>query len=132
MDDLIDGTWVEVYWNFHKKLFSVRVKGKVVGHARRIWLHEVRFKVSEAGRQRVLREKRKNVHAVVRGRWIATPRWAQVETMTVHECPVSYNPYRGPNFTDGQGNPKHWGSYVRLAADSPMMIEDRVRRFLRK
>ena len=63
---------VFVYFNLHRKLFSVKAlegpdKGKVIGHTTYLWLKDVTFKVSEAGRQRVLREKRKNVHAGVVG-----------------------------------------------------------------
>lgn len=60
---------VKVYFNLHKHCFSVvslekgDSYGKVVAHVSEIMLSEVKFKVSEAGRQRVLREKRKNVHA---------------------------------------------------------------------
>jgi hypothetical protein len=63
---------VKVYFNLHRKLFSVVAlegerKGRVFAHADHLVLKNVRFKVSEAGRQRVLREKRKNVHAFVVG-----------------------------------------------------------------
>lgn len=87
------GQKVFVYFNLHKKLFSVRdhITGIVVGHTNMIALENVTFKVSEAGRQRVLREKRKNVHAGVLG--------------TVKELPVPppefsafYNPYKYDSF----------------------------------
>jgi len=42
-------------------------KGRVVGWASTVLLSDVTPKVSEAGRQRVLREKRKNVHAGMGG-----------------------------------------------------------------
>lgn len=63
---------VFVYFNLHKGLWSIRAeegphKGKVVAHASQLSLSDCTFKVSEAGRQRVLREKRKNVHAGVHG-----------------------------------------------------------------
>jgi hypothetical protein len=60
---------VEIYRNLHKKQLSVRdpVARKVVGHVDSAVLLDAQFRVSEAGRQRVLKYKRKNVHAVVRG-----------------------------------------------------------------
>lgn len=63
---------VSVYFNLHRKLFSVRAeegpaKGRVIAHAPAVILDRPTFKVSEAGRQRVLRERRKNVHAYVCG-----------------------------------------------------------------
>jgi len=63
---------VFVYFNLHRKCWSVRAlngryKGRVVAHCDRVLLTDVEFRVSEAGRQRVLREGRKNVHAGVVG-----------------------------------------------------------------
>ena len=52
-----------IYWNLHKKCFSVKYQGRVIAYANRILAAHVEFRISEAGRQRVLREKRKNVHA---------------------------------------------------------------------
>lgn len=65
--DLI-GTEVFIYKNLSRNCWSIRAnrgtwKGIVVAHARTFALEYVMFKVSEAGRQRVLRERRKNVHA---------------------------------------------------------------------
>jgi hypothetical protein len=60
---------VEVYRNLHNGKMSIRdAKTKLVlGHADQVFLHDAFFKVSQAGRARVLREKKKNVHAVVEG-----------------------------------------------------------------
>jgi hypothetical protein len=49
-------------------------KGKVIAHVDNIIVANPTFKVSEAGRQRVFKEKRKNVHAGVVG---------EIEAMTV-------------------------------------------------
>jgi len=64
---------VEVYRNLHNGRLSIRdAKTKlVVGHADRVKLLGVTFHVSQAGRKRVLREGRKNVHAVVRGHMVS-------------------------------------------------------------
>jgi hypothetical protein len=66
---------VSVYFNLHRRLFSVRAEegpaaGRVIAHARHVTLggHSgCSFVVQEGGRQRVLAEGRKNVHAFVRG-----------------------------------------------------------------
>ena len=58
---------VQVYKNLHKSraadknIYSVRNKksGLVINHVENIELKNVIFKVSEAGRQRVLKERRK-------------------------------------------------------------------------
>lgn len=71
---ITNGLLCDAYLNLHKAGFlSVRAaegpdKGRVVGHVSAIELEGCTFRVSEAGRQRVIRERAKNVHATVRGR----------------------------------------------------------------
>lgn len=61
------GMKVSVYWHFPKGCYSVQYKGLVIAHVNNICLKDVKFRVSGAGRQRVLREERKNVHAKIHG-----------------------------------------------------------------
>lgn len=90
------------YWNLHKKCYSVKYGGRVIFHARELLLRGVEFKVSEAGRQRVLKEKKKNVHAFVAAEQIIrdgfTKPWSCMQ--------VKYNPYKNEKFVlvdkDGQ------------------------------
>jgi hypothetical protein len=88
---------VFVYFNLHKKVFSVKAlegpnKGRVVAHRAQVLLVNAKFKVSEAGRQRVIREQRKNVHAGVVGEWKDTvPAEFQGKSVT-------YNPYKYNTF----------------------------------
>lgn len=90
---------VKVYFNLHKKCFSVQdYKTRlVIDHVNKINLHDAEFRVSESGRQRVLREKRKNVHAFVVG-YIS-------ESELENKKAVTYNPYKFKSFmavnTDG-------------------------------
>jgi len=63
---------VDVYFNLHRRLFSVRAlegenKGRVIDHVAKCAIRDARFVVSEAGRQRVIHEGVKNVHAYIRG-----------------------------------------------------------------
>lgn len=81
-----------VYFNIRRKLFSVKRGGRVVARHRRLYMSDCRFKVSEAGRQRVLREKKKNVHAFVEGEVV--PRFSRDES----GCAVTYNPYKHKTF----------------------------------
>ncbi len=65
---------VFVYYNLHKHCWSLKAlegkdKGRVVAHADDVMVYLAKCKVSEAGRQRVLNEQRKNVHAGVVG-WV--------------------------------------------------------------
>ena len=80
---------VSVYFNLHKKLWSVRAdegpeKGRVVAHAEHVALRNARGKVSAAGRAKVLREGRKNVHAFMRGELAGLYgiRWAKIDVVT--------------------------------------------------
>ena len=56
---------VFVYRNLHQQCWSVKSRetGRGIAHADEVELSNVEFKVSQAGRDRVLREKSKNVHA---------------------------------------------------------------------
>lgn len=87
---------VEVYRNLHKECFSIKQDGIVKAHARHIYLQDVAFKVNEAGRQRVLREKRKNVHAVLVGKLAKISDQMEI----VSEFDVTYNPYKYNSFVE--------------------------------
>lgn len=82
---------VKVYWNYNKKNWSVQQGGKVVSHLESIKLKNVTFQVSEAGRQRVLSQKRKNVHAFACGR--ISNMNPKTHSMGLKR-EVCYNPYR--------------------------------------
>ena len=61
-----------VYRNLHKQCWSVKAlygpnQGRTVLHATHVVVTHPVFKVSQKGRERVLREQRKNVHAGVEG-----------------------------------------------------------------
>ena len=58
---------VEVYFNLHTKHWSCRQDGRVFLHCDDISLDHCKLVVGKAGRERVLREQRKNVHAFIRG-----------------------------------------------------------------
>ena len=101
---------VETYFNLHKKLFSVRAcegpdKGRVIAHRKAVCLLNVKFKVSEAGRQRVLREQRKNVHAVMRGHWIRNQKKAKIlkDKVLRQGANFTYDPYVMETFCVGIG-----------------------------
>lgn len=88
------GTPVELYWNLHKHLYSVRVKGRVVAHVSGFTLKDARFSVQPAGNAKVRAEGRKNVHAFIRGEWVNdTP----AVSLFLHGG-VTYNPYQHTTF----------------------------------
>lgn len=89
---------VEIYWNIRKKCYSVRRGGKVIDRGEDFLLRDVTFVVQPAGRERVLREGRKNVHAFLRGS-LAPLSECRVK---VGECEsIGYNPYREGHWTAG-------------------------------
>lgn len=56
---------VKIYKNLHNGLFSVMQDNLVVAHIENFKMSSVIFKVNESGRQRVIQEKKKNVHAFI-------------------------------------------------------------------
>ena len=102
---------VKVYYNLHKHTFSIQSKTpkgwRVTGYADRLNLTDVEFRVSDAGRQRVLKEGRKNVHAFVIGNLTDE----ELET----SVDVSYNPYKhGYFYRKNNGQAGHSASTVTL------------------
>lgn len=86
---------VEVYFNLHKKLWSIRKPhGRIIGHSCYCKLHSVEFVVQPAGRDRVIREGRKNVHAFVRGVLVTDEQTKNPKRW----LPITYNPYKFDHF----------------------------------
>ena len=88
---------VQVYWNLHKDCWSVVAlegdrKGRVVTHADKVLLRGATFAVQPAGRDKVRREGKKNVHAFVRGEWMAALAQGKARRS------VMYNPYKFETF----------------------------------
>jgi hypothetical protein len=89
---------VFVYYNLHKHLWSVKAlegpyKGRVIIHAKRLDLETCTFKVSKKGRERVIREGRKNVHAGV----VGSICYNDLVRSPEYEL-VTYNPYKYETF----------------------------------
>lgn len=116
------GQRVFVYRNVTKRCYSIRAisgpqKGKVISHANFVQLENCEFKVSEAGRQRVIRERRKNVHAGVVGDLVFGYNYNHETGMAVlhselstsprkHQSllvPIFYNPYDSGRFRTKDG-----------------------------
>ena len=63
-----EGQWVQVHYNLHRGDLAICGRNRrVLGYATRILLRDAVFWVSEASRQRCIRQKKRNVHARVRG-----------------------------------------------------------------
>jgi hypothetical protein len=86
---------VRVYRNLHTGLWSVK-QGTVRFHTDDIFLVCATFIVNEKHRQRVIAEKRKNVHAYVQG-YLFKPEYGHKTTE------ITYNPYKYDKFICGRG-----------------------------
>ena len=112
---------VFVYFNLHRKCFSIKAlegknKGRVVAHRDDVLLFDATFNVSEAGRQRVLRERKKNVHAGVVGIWDETGTdLISIDRVNTIGTPITYNPYKYDTFVHLYGlHPIKTGRLVAL------------------
>ena len=89
---------VDVYFNRHKSTFSIRHKGRVIEHTDTVVIKNPRFVVNESGRNRVLREKKKNVHAFVRGEYYTKEDKLNVLDGKKYWKGIYYNPYKHSSF----------------------------------
>ena len=88
------------------------------------WIENAQYVVSEKGRQRVLKERRKNVHAFVRGTLLSYHKallYPELEIGSRYEKAldvVSYNPFKGPKFTwKNNGKPVDSSRFAWLNSD---------------
>lgn len=88
---------VEVYRNLHKKQYSIRDNKtrRVVDHAHYLRILNPKFVVQPGGRSRVLREKRKNVHAFIKGERNDGPFMMGTSDLWKK---IKYNPYKYNSF----------------------------------
>lgn len=102
---------VMVYRNLQKDCWSIKQNGLVVAYSDELTLKEVTFKVSETGRQKVIKTKHKNVHAFVCG----TITYTQ---LLVLPNLAYYNPYATQFFIDYETKDElKSAAYCRLTAD---------------
>jgi len=113
------------YYNLHKHVFSSKnVKTGLVDkdlYSTTVKLVDCVFKVSEAGRQRVLKEQRKNVHAGVVGNIIAVNlSLDDLDDQLDELTELTYNPYKYDSFVV-----KETGKRVETA-DTVYLLKKRV------
>lgn len=93
------GEKVMVYYNLHKHTFSIQKNGIVVLHADYVKLNNVEFRVRVGGKEKVRKEKSKNVHAFVIG---TLEDFCEYPCQDILQEPegeiVTYNPYLFDNF----------------------------------
>jgi len=88
------GEKVMVYYNLHKHTFSIQKNGLVVLHVDYVKLKNVEFRVRVGGKEKVRKEKSKNVHAFVIG---TLEDFCEYPCENIPQEPdgevVTYNPY---------------------------------------
>lgn len=93
------GSKVRIYRNLNNGTMSIQVKDskswKVVGHVTNAIVRDVKFHIQEGGRQRVIREQRKNVHAWGEGILVG-----QFDNSVVAPIALGYNPYTNSTFVE--------------------------------
>lgn len=112
---------VMVYRNLHNQKFSVLQDGLVVGHTTSIVLAGCTFVIQESGRQRVIRDKKKNVHAYVKGMVCAPGFHVDVAKFPNRER-VRYNPYEMNGFQNLEGRIVDGAPYVELDENGHIYI----------
>ena len=130
------GEKVDVYKNLHNGLWSVldRKTRCVVGHVRHVCMDDAKFIVQPAGRRRVLKENRKNVHAFVRG---VLKGYGETGLFCYHLSDgqkerlkadtqefITYNPYKFDTFyTKNDEKPIHKARWAHLT-DKGVYVND--------
>jgi hypothetical protein len=113
---------VEVYYNLHKHVLSVRQRGLVIMHTPTVELEDVVFSVQPAGRNKVIKENRKNVHAFVRGNLVNSESKRIEKSLAINSDNwrlVTYNPYKYESFVYSDNEkPIHSASRVIVVGRS--------------
>lgn len=113
---------VRIYRNLHTKTLSmqskVNGKWKVIGHPTSVSLNNVRFLVYKSGRDRVLREKKKYVHAYVEGELEFSNHGILSDGKL-----ISYNPYKMDSFYILESNePIKTAAWAEIHSNSKQSI----------
>lgn len=87
--------YLYIYRNLRTGGFSVRHKGLVIERIQEGVAFDAMFKVNEAGRQRVLAERQKNIHSFVVARGLAR----KTDRLLDGLKEIYYNPYKQDCFT---------------------------------
>ena len=111
---------VMIYRNLTKGCWSVKnlSTNKVVMHMDELFLTDCEFRVSESGRQRVIRERKKYVHAGVRG-ILCDPHFFFDEP-----CQVRYNPYKNETFVTDDNLPVKTSKYAFFRNDGKVFAQN--------
>lgn len=86
-----------VYRNLHTGNYSVKQNGLVIAHVESIILNNCSFKISEKLRQKVIKDKQKNVHAYIVG-YVESYKDINSIPYIENRTSITYNPYKFKTF----------------------------------
>jgi hypothetical protein len=119
---------VFIYKNLHKNCWSLKQDGLVKAHVHELSMFDCSFRVNQKGREKVLEEKRKNVHAGISG-YIDFP-WDKEDISREGSTAklAMYNPYKYECFVrvDNDKKPVFWSSAARLSTAKKDGDKDKV------
>ncbi len=116
-----------IYRNLHNGMWSILGSDGRVAHyaAGPVEVTDARLVVQPAGNRRVREQRRKNVHAFVRGATFTRP---LVDDVPAGMRPITYNPYLYDHFTwKGTGERVDRAARVFLAANGQAYAEEERR-----
>jgi len=104
---------VRVFKNLKHGCFSIMQGGRICASARAVRLAEVELRVRAAGRERMLRERRRNVHAFAVGRLVDFVHPGEPRTLgPLAGRRAYYDPYRFSSFVDRETSAPLLGAAV--------------------
>lgn len=118
---------VYIYRNLRQKCWSIRSasgpnRGRVINHSTALILTDVEMKVSLAGRARVLKEKRKNVHAGIAGSYVNVDN-NLTDIPSYNWIEVTYNPYKNETFViKNSGEPIYSAKYAIFESTGTVLV----------
>lgn len=121
---------VAVYWNLHKDCWSVQSRsgenyGKIIMHSPSLVLSNAEFVVRQAGRNKVLQERKKNVHAFVVGVFVDNLIPASGHVVRGNDT-AWYDPYKTDKFLNKDGEPLHKADVVFFHPDRKVTLTIKV------
>ena len=119
---------LEAYYNLHKNCISARPIGGRVRHYEILCLEDASFSVQPAGRKKVLKEKKKNVHAFVRGNLLScSPYYQHSHDYEGVSINLSIDRLReDARYNEVTYNPYKYESFVRKHNEQPVQYAPHV------
>lgn len=106
-----------IYRNLTSKCFSVKLRGKVVSHFTEPLVFSGSFSVSEKGRQRVVKERKKYVHAYV------VCNGETASSFSGKKREITYNPFKNDSFVYVDTGEKAEGGLILMEYPKVYILE---------